>query len=119
MQTGTIPRFKRYNTRQSMDPQHGYRHCFSVKEFNKVSQREIIGKIKKKELERKTQVKIILISLLSLFIVLRFFGSSALSLAFLVSSIVSDLIMYWITRDKDYAIVACAGIVATGVYFFE
>ncbi|MBU7045398.1 MAG: hypothetical protein HXS54_03090 [Theionarchaea archaeon] len=102
-----------------MDPQHGYRHCFSVKEFNKVSQREIIGKIKKKELERKTQVKIILISLLSLFIVLCLFGSSALSLAFLASSIVSDLIMYWITRDKDYAIVACAGIVATGVYFFE
>ncbi|MBU7018129.1 MAG: hypothetical protein HXS44_11525 [Theionarchaea archaeon] len=102
-----------------MDPQHGYRHRFSVREFNKVSQREIIGKIKKKELERKTQVKIILISLLSLFIVLRFLGLSALSLGLFVSSIVSNLIMYWITRDKDYAIMAGAGMVPVVAYFFQ
>jgi hypothetical protein len=57
--------------------------------------------------------------MLSLFIVLRFLGSSALSLAFIVSSIVSDLIMYWITRDRDYTIVACAGIVAVVAYFFQ
>ena len=102
-----------------MDPQHGFRHRFSVKEFNKISHREIIGKIKKKELERKTQVKIILMSLLSLFIVLRFFGSSALSLALFVSSIVSDLVMYWITRDRDYVYVACAAMVAVIAYFYE
>ena len=99
-----------------MDPQQGYRHRFEVDEFGKKPRWKIAKKIKEVEIDRKTHIKVFLVSLLCFFVLLHFLGFSYLNLGFLVFSIVSSLIFYAITRDRDYFFTAFIGMVGLVAY---
>lgn len=102
-----------------MDPQQGYRHRFEVDKYGRNPNWKIAKKIKEVEIDRKTHIKVFLVSLLCFFVLLHFLGVSHFSLAFAVLSIVSSLIFYAITRDEDYGITALIGMVGVAAYILQ
>ena len=99
-----------------MDPQQGYRHRFEVDKYGRNPRWKIAKKIKEVEIDRKTQIKVFLVSLLCFFVLLYFLGFSYFNLALAVLSIVSSLIFYAITHDKDYFFTAFIGMVGVVAY---
>lgn len=105
---------KRVLPLDGMDPKQGFRHRFGVEEFRKNPKLKDIGKIRKKikELDKKTQIKVALVTFLCLFILLTFLGWSFVNLAFAISAVVGSIISYWYTRDNELLIIVLVTIVA-------